>query len=74
MTNTGKFKIIPLAVRKIHPIRVDGNLIPYSSESSLLGLHFNSVGITKHVTHDKNKVCAAVTTIKRFTGLPTNIK
>lgn len=72
-TNTIKFKIIALAVRKSHPITVDGNIIPFSSEGSLLDLHFSTVGITKHAIHNKTKARAAFNTIKRLNGLSTII-
>lgn len=73
-TNTGKFKIIPLAVKKKEPITIDGNILPYSSEGTILGLHMNTRGILPQIKHNKSKASAALTTMKRFDTLPTHMK
>lgn len=68
--NTGKFKIIPLAIMKIPPVKVDGKEIPYSNE----GLHFKKEDIMNHMKNNKNRAHVALIKIKRFGGLPPNIK
>lgn len=73
-TITGKFKIIPMVVSKTEPVIVNGSVIPYSNEGNLLGLHFNKGEILNQVKHKTNKANVALTTTKRFTELPTNIK
>ena len=74
MTNTNKFKIIPLAVRKTKPINIDNQIIPYANEGSILGLHINRRGISNHLRHIKYKANIALNTIKRFNKLTKNIK
>ena len=73
-TNMTKFTIIPLTIRKTTPITIDGNIIPYAKEGTILGMHIKSTGILKHVKHNVNKAQAALTTMRRFNKLPTNIK
>ena len=73
-TNTTKFKIVPLAIIKKQPITMDGNIIPYSKEGNLLGLHFNRQGIQNHIKEVKRKATTALNLMRRFSNLPTNIK
>ena len=73
-TNTNKLKIIPLATNKNHPVKIDNVTIPYSNKGCILGLHFNTQGIRNHIKHQKIKANIALNNIKRFKGLPTNIK
>ena len=73
-TNTNKFKIIPLASYKTEPIIVDDIHIPYSKDGTILGLKINSTGILGQVAHSRNKALQALTTLKRFTLLPSKIK
>lgn len=73
-TNTGKFKVIPPAIRKTQPITINGDIIPYTNESNILELSFNKLGIAGHIKNNKNKTLAALTSIKRFNNLLINIK
>ena len=73
-TNTTKFKIIPLATIKTVPIVVDGQIIPYTNEGNILGLHFNKHGFTCQAKINKARGKVALYILKRFSYLPTNIK
>ena len=68
-TNTTKFTVIPLAIKKTHPIAINGPNIPYSKEGKILGMSINTQGI-----HIKRSASAVLSTIKRFYRLSTKIK
>ena len=72
-TNQAKFKIIPMAKRKLEPVIVDGEIIPYSTEGTILGLPITTTGLKK--IYKQKKISGEITLnkLKRFRGLsPTN--
>ena len=73
-TNTNKFTVIPLAIKKTHPITINGVNKPYSKEGKILGMNINTQGIHPHIKHTKRTALAAITTIKRFYKLSTKIE
>ena len=73
-TNTNKFTVIPLAIKKTHSITINGANIPYSKEGKILGMNINTQGIQPHIKHTKRSASTALTTIKRFYKLSTKIK
>ena len=73
-TNTAKFKIIPLATRTTHPIIIDGQVIPYTNEGTILGLHVNKQGFSSQAKINVKKGQAALNILQRFSELPTDIK
>ena len=73
-TNMSKFKVIPLAIRKTKPIHIEGNLIQYSNEGNILGMHINKTGYKHQAKHNKNKATLALNLLRRFHALSPNIK
>ena len=74
ITNTTKFTILPIALKKTTPINIEGNLIPYSNKANVLGLKLGIHGFSKHVTDISNKALLTLKTLRRFDKLNTNIK
>ena len=73
-TNTSKFTILPLAIKKTSPITIDGEIIPYANTAKILGLKLNRQGYSNQIKDTARKTTAALHTIKRFEKLDTNIK
>ena len=73
-TNTQKFTLLPLAIKKTEPVTIDGNIIPYKQEAKVLGLKISNTGYNKHVKDTINKSMLALNTIKKFSKLNTKIK
>ena len=73
-TNTNKFTLLPIAIKKYEQVNIDGNVINYSREGNILDLHLNTRGYSCHIKHIKNKANAALSKIKRFKNLRPNIK
>ena len=73
-TNTTKFTILPIALKKTTPVNIEGNIIPYSKNANILGLKLGIHGFSKHVADISKKATLALNTIRRFEKLNTNIK
>ncbi len=73
-TSQEKFKIIPIARRKIKNIIVDGIQLNTCTSGKLLGLQLSYNGFTGHTITIKNKANAVLTKLRRFTNLTPKIK
>lgn len=73
-TNSNKFKIIPIGVKKKNDIIVNGSNIPYSDYGKVLGVKIGTTGYNKHVQETANKGRQALRELWRFQTLPQNIK
>lgn len=63
-TNIGKFKILPLAVKKKEPKIRDGSVIPYLKEGTILGLYFNTRGTLPQIKYNKLRANGPPGTLK----------
>ena len=73
-TNTQKFTLLPIATRKLKPVTIDNTIIPYAKEAKILGLKLGTSGYSKHIKDIALKDDTALTTLKIFSALNTNIK
>ncbi len=73
-TNTTKFTILPIAIKKTNPVYIEGKLIPYSNKANILGLKLSNQGYGKHVADIANKASLALKTVRKFDKLNTKIK
>ena len=73
-TNTNKFTIIPIAMRKTEPVTINNTHIPYSYSGKILGLHINFRGFSQHIKAMRTKSTAALSNLFRFKALPPKIK
>ena len=73
-TNTTKFSILPIALKKTTPVYIEGKLIPYSNKANILGLKLGIHGFSKHIADISNKASLALNTLRRFDKLDTYIK
>ena len=73
-TNTTKFTILSIALKKTTPVNIEGNLIPYSNKANIIGLKLGIHGFSIHVADISNKATLALNTLRRFDKLDTNIK
>ena len=73
-TNTNKFTLLPLAIRKTEPVTVNNIQIPYSNSGKILGFHLNTRGCHPHIRHNRSKANNALASLKRFRHLPPRIK
>lgn len=73
-TNRSKFTIISLAKKKNDDIIVNGEIIEYKSNGTLLGLNISCKGYTQHVNKLVNKGELAIQELNMFSKLPINIK
>ncbi len=73
-TNTTKFTILRIALRKITAITVAGEQIPYAEKANILGLKLGRHGYTTHIKGISQKVTTALNTTNRFAKLDIRIK
>ena len=73
-TNTNKFKLLPIAIKKTLPVTIDNEAVVMSKHAKILGLTLSRHGYNKHVTEIKNKANVSLSTIRRFHHLKSNIK
>lgn len=73
-TNTQKFTLLPIALKKLRPVTINNTIIPYAKEAKILGLKLGTHGYNKHIKDLTDKAEIALTTLKRFSTLNTNIK
>ncbi len=73
-TNTSKFTLLPIAIKKTTPVTIDGENIPYANKASILGLKIGTQGYTKHISNISKKATLALKITKRFDKLDSNIK
>ncbi len=48
-TNTQKFTLLPITMKKMRPVTIDGNNIPYAKDAEILGLKLGTHGYSKHI-------------------------
>lgn len=68
-TNLNKFKVIPLAKRVTSPLIVDGDLMEYNTQGTVLGLKITSTGYSSHMTEKRGRANDLLTKLKRFSNL-----
>ena len=68
-TNINKFKVIPLAKRTPSPLIVDGDIMEYSNEGTLLGLKITKRGYYSHMKEKNARAHALLTKLQRFQNL-----
>lgn len=73
-TNMTKFKIIPITKRKNDPVIVEGNLLPYATEGTVLGLKITTTGYRAFYKEKINRAKINMTKIRRFCKLSTKNK
>ena len=73
-TNTNKFTIIPIAIRKTEPVTINNTQIPYSHSGKILGLHLNYNGYGQHISDIRTKANIRLSNLTRFKALPPKIK
>ena len=73
-TNTTKFNILPIAMKKTSPVILNNQVIEYRANANILGLHITRQGYSKHINEIKRKASLALSTLARFNQLKTNIK
>ena len=73
-TNTTKFNILPIAIKKTSPVTLNNQVIEYGANANILGLHITRQGFSKHINKIKQKASIALSTLTRFRQLKTNIK
>lgn len=74
-TSTNKFKIIPMAKRKLEPIIIEGDHYEYAAEGKLLGLKITTTGYKSCITEKRAILNSRLTKLKRFKRLkPSNKK
>lgn len=73
-TNMQKFTVIPIATRNPAPLLVDGDIVQYSNQGSLLGLKITRTGYKKHVTEKIIRLKDSQAKMYRFKQLSTSNK
>lgn len=73
-TNKSKFKIIPIAMKKMSDIYIEGEKLEFSNYGKILGLTVGRTGIGHHITTMKVKALRKLNILRRFKQLPQRIK
>ena len=73
-TNTSKFTLLPIAMKKTAPVTLNNNNIEYNKQAKILGLNITIHGYNKHINEIKKKATLALSIIRRFYLLQPTIK
>ena len=74
-TDMQKFQIIHPGSRKVAIIRVDGKVIPHTTEAKLLGMEFTNRNFhTKQVANNKENALREIGNLWRFRHIKTKLK
>jgi len=73
-TNPQKFVTVPIRIHKKEDIVISNEPTEYSSTDNILGLKISRTGYKQHVTFLTRKGNEAITILRRFWKLPTNLK
>lgn len=68
-TNINKFKVIPLAKRVTSPLIVEGNVMDYSSQGTVLGLKVTGTGYSSFIKEKKQRAQDILSKLQRFRNL-----
>lgn len=68
-TNLNKFKVIPLAKKVPSPLIIEGDLMNYNTQGSMLGLKITTTGYTSHMKEKVGRANALLTKLQRFQNL-----
>ena len=73
-TNRDKFKIIPMAQKKMEDVIVEGDILEYAKEGNILGQTINTTGFIKHIATRIRKAKETLKNIYIFYQFPVKIK
>jgi hypothetical protein len=74
LTNTNKFKIIPVSRRKTSDIYIEDQYFPYTSHGTVLGLKFSTNGFSSQITSRQAIAYKNLNKLYRFTHLSLTTK
>lgn len=73
-TSVNKFKIIPMAKKKLEPVVVDGDLYSYAKEGHILGMKITTTGYRSFVKDKLRSMNARLAKVKRFRNISSKNK
>lgn len=68
-TNINKFKIIPIGRHNSAPVIVEGDIYPYETEGSVLGLTLTKTGYKRFIKNKINRLNDRLTKLRKFNNL-----